>query len=79
MHNGIGVVAARPYKPRDKAKVDSGVLLVQRWIIAALRNQKFFSIEELNQAIQRVSIPWPRTRFSSRVAVAARGTHLEWR
>ncbi len=39
MHYGIGVVPARPYKPRDKAKVESGVLLAERWIIAA-----FFSI-----------------------------------
>ena len=38
----------------DKAKVESGVLLVERWIIAALRNQKFFSIEELNQAIREL-------------------------
>ena len=52
MHYGVGVVPARPYKPRDKAKVESGVLLVERWIIAALRNRKFFSIEELNQSIR---------------------------
>ncbi len=54
MHYGIGVVPARPYKPRDKAKVESGVLLVERWIIAALRHRKFFSIEELNQAIREL-------------------------
>ena len=52
MHYGIGVVPARPYRPRDKAKAESGVLLAERWIIAALRNRKFFSIEELNQAIR---------------------------
>ncbi len=52
MHYGVGVVPARPYKPRDKAKVESGVQLVERWIIAALRYRKFFSIEELNQAIR---------------------------
>ncbi|OLE83403.1 MAG: hypothetical protein AUG07_08275 [Acidobacteria bacterium 13_1_20CM_2_60_10] len=54
MHYGVGVVPARPYKPRDKAKVESGVLLVERWIIAALRNRKFFSIEELNHAIREL-------------------------
>jgi transposase len=54
MHYGVGVVPARPYKPRDKAKVESGVLLVERWIIAALRHRKFFSIEELNQAIREL-------------------------
>ena len=54
MHYGIGVVPARPYKPRDKAKVESGVQLAERWIIAALRHRKFFSIEELNQAIREL-------------------------
>jgi transposase len=54
MHYGVGVVPARPYKPRDKAKVESGVLLVERWIIAALRHQKFFLIEELNHAIREL-------------------------
>ncbi len=54
MHYGVGVVPARPYKPRDKAKVESGVQLAERWIIAALRNRKFFSIEELNQAIREL-------------------------
>jgi transposase len=37
MHYGIGVVPARPYKPRDRAKVESGVLLAVRWIIAAFK------------------------------------------
>ncbi len=54
MHYGAGVVPARPYKPRDKAKVESRVQLAERWIIAALRNRKFFSIEELNQAIREL-------------------------
>jgi transposase len=54
MHYGVGVVPARPYKPRDKAKAESGVLLAERWIIAALRHRKFFSIEELNQAIREL-------------------------
>ena len=51
VHYGMGVVPARPYKPRDKAKVESGVQVVQRWVVAALRNRKFFSLQELNQAI----------------------------
>ena len=54
MHYGVGVVPARPYKPRDKAKVETGVQLAERWIIAALRHRKFFSIEELNQAIREL-------------------------
>jgi transposase len=50
-HYGTAVVPARPYKPRDKAKVEVGVQVVQRWILARLRNRRFFSLAELNQAI----------------------------
>jgi len=48
---GIAVLPARPHKPKDKSKVEGGVLLVQRWIVARLRNRRFFSLEELNAAI----------------------------
>ena len=54
MPYGIGVLPARPYKPRDKAKVESGVQLVQRWIVAAVRHRTFFSLGELNQAISEL-------------------------
>jgi len=50
-HYGIAVIPARVRKPRDKAKAENGVLVVSRWILAALRKQTFFSIGELNQAI----------------------------
>ncbi len=50
-HYGTAVIPARPYKPRDKAKVEVGVQVVQRWIVARLRNRRFFSLAELNQAI----------------------------
>jgi transposase len=53
-HYGVAVVPARQAKPRDKAKVEAGVLLVERWILAALRKRKFFSLGELNQAIQEL-------------------------
>ena len=52
----MGVVPARPYKPRDKAKVESGVQVVERWVVAALRNRKFFSLPELNQAIRELLV-----------------------
>ena len=51
-HYGTAIVPARPYKPRDKAKVEVAVLLATRWIIAKLRNRRFFSIAELNDAIR---------------------------
>lgn len=50
-HYGIAVIPARSRKPRDKAKVESGVLVVERWILACLRNRAFFSLAELNTAI----------------------------
>ena len=51
MHNGVAIVPARPRRARDKAKVEQGVLLVQRWVVAALRKRQFFSLAQLNQAI----------------------------
>lgn len=50
-HYGSTIIPARPRKPRDKAKVETAVLVVQRWILARLRNRQFFSLEELNVAI----------------------------
>lgn len=50
-HYGTTVIPARPMKPRDKAKVESAVLIAERWIVAPLRNHSFFSIAELNKAI----------------------------
>lgn len=50
-HYDCGIVPARPYKPRDKAKVEKGVQTVEQWILARLRNHTFFSIHDLNQAI----------------------------
>ena len=50
-HYGMAVIPARVRKPRDKAKVEAGVLVVERWILAALRKRKFFSLAALNQAI----------------------------
>lgn len=53
-HYGFGIVPARPYQPRDKAKVESAVQIAQRWIVAALRHHKFFSLEQLNAAIREL-------------------------
>lgn len=50
-HYGTAIVPARPRKPKDKAKVEGGVLIAQRWIMACLRNRRFFHLEELNAAI----------------------------
>jgi transposase len=50
-HYGMAIVPARPAKPRDKAKVEVGVQIAQRWILARLRNETFFSVETLNERI----------------------------
>lgn len=50
-HYATAVLPARPYRPKDKAKVEAGVLLVERWVLARLRNQRFFSLGELNRSI----------------------------
>ena len=53
-HYGTAILPARPFHPRDKAAVEAGVLLVQRWILARLRNRPFFTLAELNAAIREL-------------------------
>lgn len=53
-HYGVAVIPARVRKPKDKAKVEVAVQIVERWILAALRNRKFFSLAELNAAIREL-------------------------
>ena len=53
-HYRTAVLPARPYKPRDKAKVEAGVQVAERWIAAALRDRRFFSLSELNAAIREL-------------------------
>ena len=53
-HYDTAVVPARPGKPRDKAKVEAAVLLAERWIVARLRNRRFFGLDELNAAIREL-------------------------
>jgi transposase len=55
-HYGTAIMPARPRKPRDKAKVEVGVQIVQRWVLARLRNRRFFSLAELNQAIRALLV-----------------------
>ncbi|MCC6189743.1 MAG: IS21 family transposase [Anaerolineales bacterium] len=50
-HYGVAVLPARPGRPQDKAKVEVGVQVVERWILARLRHRRFFTLGELNKAI----------------------------
>ena len=50
-HYGTAIVPARPAKPRDKAKVEVAVQVAERWILARLRNETFFTLAALNARI----------------------------
>ncbi len=65
-HYGVAVVPARVGKPRDKAKVEAGVLVVERWIVAALRKRTFFSLGEVNQAIAELLVRLNERPFRKR-------------
>jgi transposase len=51
-HYGTAIIPARVRKPKDKAKVETAVQIVERWILARLRNQRFFSLGQLNESIR---------------------------
>jgi transposase len=53
-HYGICVLPARPAHPKDKAKVETGVLIAKRWILSALRHRTFYNLTDLNGAIQEL-------------------------
>ena len=55
-HYGTAILPTRPRKPRDKAKVEVGVLIVERYVLARLRNRRFFSLFELNAAIREIVV-----------------------
>ncbi|MGB6324974.1 MAG: IS21 family transposase [Methylocella sp.] len=50
-HYGAAILPGRPYKPRDKAKAEQSVLLAERWVLARLRNARFFSAADLSAAL----------------------------
>ncbi len=53
---GVAVLPARPHKAKDKSKVESGVQIVEREILARLRDRTFFSMAELNRAIRKLLV-----------------------
>jgi transposase len=62
-HYDVAVLPARPAHPRDKPKVEVGVQVVERWILARLRNRRFFSLAELNAAIRELLTDLNRRPF----------------
>jgi transposase len=71
-HYGTGVLPARPRRPRDKAKVEVGVLIMERWILGRLRNRRFHSLGELNEAIRALLVRINDERPIRRLGVTRR-------
>ena len=53
-HYNCAIIPARKYHPKDKAIAENSVLIVERWVLARLRNFKFFSLAELNNKLQEL-------------------------
>jgi transposase len=64
-HYGVAIVPARAARPRDKAKVEVGVQVVERWMLARLRHHTFFSLLELNTALAALLVPLNRRPFKT--------------
>lgn len=62
-HYNTVVIPARTLKPKDKAKAETGVRVVEMWILAALRNRTFFSLDELNEEIKALLVKLNTTPF----------------
>lgn len=72
-HYGTAILPARPYKPKDKAKAEVGVQVVERWILARLRHHTFFSLSELNQVIKTLLVA-----LNDRPFKQLQGSRREW-
>jgi len=62
----VAIIPARPYRARDKAKAEVGVQVVQRWMVAALRKRKYFSLEEVHQAMGELRVRLNQRPFRKR-------------
>jgi len=65
-HYEVAIIPARPCRPKDKAKVEAGVQVVQRWIVAALRKHSFFSLDEANRAVAELLVRLNQKPFRKR-------------
>jgi transposase len=72
-HYATAMLPARPRKPQDKAKVEVGVKIVERWVLARLRHHRFYSLAELNKAIANLIAELNRRPFKR-----LDGTRREW-
>lgn len=72
-HYGTAIMPARPLKPKDKAKAEVGVQIIERWILARLRHHTFFSLAELNQCIRALLVDVNNKSFKQ-----LKGTRQQW-
>jgi transposase len=72
-HYGCAIIPARARKPKDKAKVETAVQIVERWILAPLRKRIFFSLPEVNRAIWELL-----DRMNKRPFQKLSGSRLSW-
>jgi transposase len=72
LHYGTAVLPARPRRPRDKAKVELAVLIVERWLLGRLRHRTFFSLAEVNAAIAELLARLNEQRAIRRLGVTRR-------
>ncbi|MEE9354810.1 MAG: IS21 family transposase [Methylococcaceae bacterium] len=72
-HYGTALVPARPLKPKDKAKAEVGVQIIERWILAKLRHHTFFSLAELNHGIKALLEEMNHKPFKQ-----LKGTRKQW-
>jgi transposase len=72
-HYAVAIMPARPYKPQDKAKAEVGVQIIERWILAKLRHQAFFSLAELNHCIRTLLVEVNNKPFKQ-----LKGSRQQW-
>ena len=71
-HYGTAILPARPRRPRDKAKVEQAVLIVERWLLGRLRHRTFHSLAEVNAAIADLMTDLNEVRPIRRLGVTRR-------
>ena len=71
-HYGTAVLPARPRRPRDKAKVEAAVLIIERWLLGRLRHRRFYSLAELNATIGEMLRQLNEERLIRRLGVTRR-------
>ena len=71
-HYDTAILPARPRRPRDKAKVEQAVLIVERWLLGRLRHRTFYSLTEVNAAIGELMTHLNEERPIRRLGVTRR-------